>query len=123
MRLLTGDRFRQVYATAIPVRANDGAIQAVVMIQDLSSLKILRRSEEALRSTEERFRSVFEQAGAGMVTIRADGSFLQVNQTFCRMLGYTESELIRKRLIDVTHAGDAATVRKYVLVSVKSRTS
>ena len=29
-----------------------------------------------------------EDAGAGMVTYRADGSFLQVNPTFCTMLGW-----------------------------------
>ncbi len=101
--LFYGDRFHHVYATAIPVHGTDGKVdQAIVMVQDLSDLKVLRHSEEAVRTTEQRFRSIFEQAAAGMVTVRADGSFIQVNPAFCTMLGLTEGELLRKKLTDVT---------------------
>jgi two-component system, cell cycle sensor histidine kinase and response regulator CckA len=107
LSLLIGERFHHVYATACPVRSLDGNVeQAFVLLQDLSDLTVLRRSEEALRSTEERFRSIFEQAGAGMATFRADGSFLQVNPIFCTMVGYTESELLRKKFIDLIHFED-----------------
>ncbi len=111
LNLLMGDRFHHVYTTAIPVRSQDGKLeQAIIMLQDLTDLQVLRRSEEALRTTEERFRSIFQQAGAGMVTVRADGSFLQVNPTFCTMLGYTESELLRKKITEVTHDDDKRAV-------------
>jgi PAS domain S-box-containing protein len=120
LSLLMGDRFHHLYTTAIPVHSLDGKIeQGIVMMQDLSDLQVLRRSEEALRTTEQRFRSIFEQAGAGMVTIRADGSFLQVNPAFCTMLGYTESELLRKKLIDVTHEDDRVEVERR-LVDVRA---
>jgi two-component system cell cycle sensor histidine kinase/response regulator CckA len=115
LNMLGSGRFRHVYATAAPVKNDKGKIdQSIVMLQDLSDLEILRRSAEAVRSTEERFRSVFEQAGAGMLTLRPDGSIVQVNPTFCLMLGYTESDLIRKNVIDVTRAGDTAAVKQWL---------
>jgi len=115
LNMLGNGRFRHVYATAAPVKNDKGKIdQSIVMLHDLSDLGILRRSEEAVRTTEQRFRSVFEQAGAGMLTLRPDGSIVQVNPTFCLMLGYTESDLIRKNLIDVTRAGDTAAVKRWL---------
>ena len=112
VNLFLGDGFRPVYVTAMPVRSMDGRIaQCMAMLQDLSNLKVLRRSEEALRLSERRFRSIFEQAGTGMVTIRGDGSLLQANQAFCTMLGYTESELLRMNVVDVTHPADQDGVR------------
>jgi PAS domain-containing protein len=88
LNMFIGDRYRPVYSTATPVFSPDGKVeQALVMLQDLSNLVVLRQSEEALRSNEQRFRSVFEQAGAGMITTKADGSFLQVTTNMCTLLG------------------------------------
>ncbi|MHC4385323.1 MAG: PAS domain S-box protein, partial [Planctomycetota bacterium] len=112
LNLFLGDKFRPFYTTATPVYLPDGKIgHAMIMLQDLSGLAVLRQSEEALRSSEQRFRSIFEQAGAGMITTKADGSFLQVTQNICTMLGYTEGELLRKRKItDLIHPRDLAEV-------------
>ncbi len=86
---------RHLYATAMPMLAPTGEVdQAIVMIQDVSDLGVLRRSQEALRGSEERFRSIFERAAAGMATIGPDGSFLQVNDALCRFLGYPKDELL-----------------------------
>ena len=52
------------------------------------------RAERKLRESEERFRGVFEHAPFGMCVTGLDGRFLQVNAAFCRMLGYSEQELL-----------------------------
>jgi PAS domain S-box-containing protein len=115
LNMLGGGRFRHVYATSTPVRNEAGKLESViVMLQDLSDLAILRRSAEAVHKTEQRYRSVFEQAGAGMLTLRTDGAIVQANPTFCRMLGYSESELIRKNLIDVSPADETAAVEGWL---------
>jgi PAS domain S-box-containing protein len=61
-----------------------------------------RRAEEALRESEEKFRSVFREAGVGMIVVSPEGRFLAANRTFCDCLGYTEEELLSKTVEAVT---------------------
>ncbi|HEX7504776.1 MAG TPA: PAS domain S-box protein, partial [Syntrophales bacterium] len=61
---------------------------------------------EVLRESEERFRGVFEQSFSGIVLCDFKGRILEVNPTFCRMLGYTERELVGRKILDLTHPED-----------------
>lgn len=107
LKLWVHDRFRHVYATAMPVVEPDGTVeQDLVMLQDLTDLKVLQESEEALRASEQRFRSIFEKVAAGMITTRLDGAYLQANPAICAMLGYTESEILRKQFQQTIHESD-----------------
>jgi PAS domain S-box-containing protein len=111
LNLFIEGKFRPVYMTVTPVFFSDGKVeQVIVMLQDLSNLTVLRQSEDALRSSEERYRSIFEQAGAGMITTRADGSMLQVTPNVCTLLGYTEDELLRKTMNEIVHPEDVSEV-------------
>jgi PAS domain S-box-containing protein len=65
-----------------------------------------RQAEEALRESEERFRAIVRQATAGIVRKDMDGRLLFVNQAFCDMLGYSESELVGKTIWELTHEED-----------------
>ena len=77
-----------------------------------------RRMEEALRSSEQRYRSIFEEGPLGMMITGLDGRFIQLNARFCEMLGYDESELIGRAFVDLTHPdhapGDAAAIGRLV---------
>ena len=67
-------------------------------------LERLGKQGEALRESETRFRKVFEESPFGMVMASTtDGRFFAVNDTYCRMLGYTEEELKRLTFVDVIH--------------------
>jgi len=113
LKLWVHDRFRHVYVTAMPVIEADGSVeQDLVMLQDLTDLQVLQQSEDALRASEQRFRSIFEKVAAGMVTTRLDGAYLQVNPAICVMLGYTESELLRKQFPQTVHVDDLATFQE-----------
>lgn len=68
-----------------------------------------RRAEEALRESERRFRTGFDNAPIGMILTGRDGRFLRVNRAFCQMIGYSEPELLQKTFADVTHADDRAS--------------
>jgi PAS domain S-box-containing protein len=72
-------------------------------VQDITERK---QSEETLRTSEERFRRVFQHSASGMVLVSPDFVFLQANDAFCRMLGYAESELIGKSFQDMTFPED-----------------
>ena len=76
------------------------------MLQDVSDLQVVQRSEKAFRASENRFRTLYEQVPAGMATVKIDGSFLQVNPAFCTMLGYTAADLLQMKISDVTHPDD-----------------
>jgi PAS domain S-box-containing protein len=65
-----------------------------------------KRAEEALRESEEKFRSVFRDAGVGMVIVSPEGRFLGANRAFCECLGYREEELLEKTVESVTLAQD-----------------
>ena len=64
------------------------------------------RVEEALRQSEELFRSTFAHAPIGMILVDADGGILQVNQSMCEMLGYSEEELTSITWQAITHPDD-----------------
>jgi len=63
-------------------------------------------SEDALRDSEERFRSAFEYAPTGIVLCNLDFKIIQANSRFCDMVGYTESELQKMTFKDITHPDD-----------------
>src|ERR1044072_6553383 len=60
-------------------------------------------TEEALRKSEERWRSVFENSAIGVALTDLDGRFLATNPTFQKMIAYTESELQTLSFLEITH--------------------
>jgi PAS domain S-box-containing protein len=82
----------------------DGSM--VRLIGMISAITERKRAEETLRESEEKFRSVFQDAGVGMVIVSPEGRFLAVNGTFCDYLGYEEKELLGKTVQSVTFAED-----------------
>ena len=66
----------------------------------------LRRIQTELEASQKRFRDTFEYAAAGITQVNQNGQLMLVNQTFCRMLGYTEQELLTMRFQDFTHPDD-----------------
>jgi diguanylate cyclase (GGDEF)-like protein/PAS domain S-box-containing protein len=63
------------------------------------------RHVDALRESEERFRSAFDHA-AGMALVAPDGRWIQVNRSLCGMLGYSEDELLAGNFQLITHPDD-----------------
>ena len=66
------------------------------------------RAEAAERETETRFRTLFQQAQAGMAFASLDSHITTVNSAFSDMVGYSEAELRTLSLVDITHPDDAA---------------
>ncbi len=83
---------------------NDGKPLAITgIVVDITDRK---EAEIALREKEERFRRIFFDSGIGMVLCDLQGKFLQVNEKFCEVTGYTESEIMTKSFEDITHPED-----------------
>ncbi len=80
---------------------SNGAVRGMrSTLQDISALK---RTEEELRTAEEKYRSIFENASEGIFQATANGRFVSVNPALARIFGYeTPAALMR----EVRNIGD-----------------
>ena len=70
----------------------DPAVKGVVAnSRDVTERK---EAEKALRESEERFRSAFEDSPIGVALVDLDGHRFRLNHALCEMLGYSEDELL-----------------------------
>ena len=70
---------------------------------------------EALRASEERFRSAFDNATIGMAVVSLQGRWLQVNRSLCDIVGYGEEEMLGSNVQLVTHRGDLGALDEQML--------
>ena len=100
-----------------------GAAALVVFAGMVAWILTLRREiavrrliEKELRTSEERFRAVFEQAAVG-ISLRPAGTrtapFLRVNQKLCDILGYTREELLELPVTALSPEDDQETANDY----------
>ena len=59
------------------------------------------------------FRTLFGQTAVGVAVGSLDGRFLRVNEALCRLLGYSEQELVEKSFEEITHADDRQASRDF----------
>jgi len=59
-----------------------------------------------LKENERRFRTIFEAAPIGIAMADPKGYFLEVNDSFCHMLGYNHGEIRHHTFLDITHPED-----------------
>ena len=70
-----------------------------IIARDITERK---RAEEALRASEDRYRSVFEGAGEGILVADIESKqFMYANPAICRILGYAAEELTRLGVADI----------------------
>jgi len=84
----------------------------------------MNRSDDEilLRESEEKFRNLFENSPVGISITGIEGS-LYVNQSFCKIVGYTEDELKDKTLEGITHPDDIKITEEAIQSLLDRKTS
>lgn len=76
-----------IRGTFSPIVLDDGGlIGGVGIIEDISQRKA---SEQALKESEEKYRSIFENMAEGIYQVTEAGDFVSVNDALVKMLGYS----------------------------------
>lgn len=87
----------------------DSSGRVLHFVSQIEDITARRQAEAAAAASEEGFRLAFESAASGMALVDPEnGRFLRVNDSGCRMLGYTETELRGLTIGDVTAPADRA---------------
>jgi PAS domain S-box-containing protein len=75
-----------------------------------------RKADEALRESEERHRDILRTAMDGVWLVDEQGKLLGVNESYCRMSGYSEQELLTMRISEL----EAAETEDKVVAHIKN---
>jgi PAS domain S-box-containing protein len=100
---LDGTRFPSEMSSALVKDTSGKPVAIINVLRDITERKL---AEQALRESEERFRSYFEQGMLGMAISDKDMRWTEVNNRFCEILGYAKEEVLQRRITDFVHPDD-----------------
>lgn len=111
----SGDRRTVLLSSDVVKDAEGKTIHSVSVQQDITERKL---AEEALRESEQRFRSFFERTNAVMLLIDpATGAIVDANPSSARFYGYSRQELCAMTIqdINILSPQEIATARQQAL--------
>jgi PAS domain S-box-containing protein len=85
-------------ASISPIRNSEGVITHFLTVEEDVTEK--KRAVEALRESEERYRSLYKNTPAMLHSIDRDGRILSVSENWLSVLGYRAVEVLGRRLTD-----------------------
>ncbi len=83
-----------------PVTGKDGTRYGRIWTFHDSPLR--KQTEKALKESEECFADAFEHAPIGMALVSTEGRWLKVNRALCKLVGYSEAELLSRNFQEIT---------------------
>ncbi|GAK54051.1 signal transduction histidine kinase [Candidatus Moduliflexus flocculans] len=87
-----------ILTTKVPLQTDDGVVTGIVGIgRDITALK---QVEQALRESEQHYRTLFETMTQGVVYHAADGRIIEANPAAQRILGLTLDQLQGRTSMD-----------------------
>jgi PAS domain S-box-containing protein len=111
-RILRGKEVRWVQFTSVPRILANGDMIWTGILQDHTESK---KAAAVLRESEERYRSLFEQAGDCIVVFdQGTTAMLDFNDMACLRMGYTREEFSKLKLTDLEAAETCSQTRRHV---------
>jgi PAS domain S-box-containing protein len=87
-----------------------GEMSSPLLVRSVRYAIERNRAEQALRESEEKYRTLFESAGDSLLIHDLDGRLLDVNQATVGRLGYSREELLAMNLTEIVPPEFAALV-------------
>jgi PAS domain S-box-containing protein len=117
-RALAGETFTSTYGVGrstyvvsySPLYDDKGEIAGVAGVA--TDISAFRQVEDELRSSQARFRTIFDQAHLGMVLIDLNERVMESNPAFAQMLGSETLERQHRRFTDFIHPASSAQMRR-----------
>ncbi len=79
--------------------------------------------EAALSESDQRFRSIFNQAAIGIAQVSLNGQYLQVNQKLCEILGYSKGQLLGQSFLKFVYNEDVEKGKNQIKAMVTGEIS
>ena len=95
---LNGDVFPMYLTVALLRDESDNVFGAMAVARDITEAKL---AQEELEASEERYRSILDNANDAIFTLDDSGFFTYTNPSFNELLGYSEIELSKRTVHDV----------------------
>ncbi len=96
---VNGDHLIFWCTTSVTAWHPDGRPKMVV--ENSRDITARKKVEQALRASEENYRSIFENATEGIFQTTPEGGFLAVNPAFARIVGYDSEEELLQQVTDL----------------------
>src|SRR3984957_2164499 len=91
---------RALFASYFPIAGPTGIERIACVLRDITERK---RAEEELRKSEERFSKAFRQSPLAItISTEAEGRYLDANESFLKMAGYTRADVVGQTALDLT---------------------
>jgi len=101
-------RLIDLWVISSPIKDAAGRIVGVSNVaRDITHRK---RSEAALRASEDRYRTLFDYAPDGILIADRDGNYVDANPSACRMLGRSREELVGRSALDIVTPDEVAHI-------------
>ena len=88
-----------------------GRTLVLVVCEDVTARRV---TEDIVRESEERWKTLFEHAGVGIAQWSLGGQFLRVNPCLCKTLGFTSSAMQGLTFQELTHPDDLPVNLRYL---------
>ncbi|HET6971671.1 MAG TPA: PAS domain S-box protein [Phenylobacterium sp.] len=87
-----------------PWRTGAGEVGGLVLYTEVVTPSVEARL--SLEAAEKRYRAVFDQVAMGVARVAPSGTFLEVNDRFCEISGYSRPEILGLTFQQITHPED-----------------
>lgn len=85
----------------------------------VKDITVSKLADDALRESEDRFRSFFELIADLMVIADIEGYFRDINSSWTIVLGYSKEELLGKSILQFIHPDDLVKTKKAIAMKLK----